>query len=332
MGLENDLNGMFAESVHELSPPIGEMVAEGKRAGRKRLRIRRTLQAAGAAAVVAAVLTAVAVAGPRPGGARADGPAAGGTALPSAASPAADVPATASPATGKGPSGEESGAGTVSPSKGAAAEQGTADLTWQAMTEILADLLPPGARLGNLNPHGVKFNTKPDERYIELEYDDGHGPSTVMLTVSKGRPPSPVTCENWQGGSDEGTRKPGYEKPLCETEQLPDGGRLRMFVTGTDVVGLYDEMVDLTRPDGTTVQVVAANGTLDQYTGRKGLPITVTRERPPLGLDGWKALVQSPRWQLKVPQSVVDSGRAFARTVTRFPCPDDARPADCKID
>ncbi|MEW1910173.1 hypothetical protein AB0442_17230 [Kitasatospora sp. NPDC085895] len=332
MGLEDDLNGMFAESVHELSPPIGEMVAEGKRAGRKRLRIRRTLQAAGAAVAVAAVVTAVAVAGPRPGAAQAEGPAAAGTAPPSAVGPSAAGPSAASPSAGKGPAGAESGTGTVSPSKGAVAEPGTADLTWQAMTEILSDLLPPGARLGNLNAFGVKYNTKPNQRYIELEYDDGHGPSTVMLTVSQGGPPSPVTCETWQGGSDEGTRKSGYEAPLCRTEQLPDGGRLRMFVTGTDVAGLYDEMMDLTRPDGTTVQVVAANGTLDQYTGQKGVPITVTRERPPLGLDGWKALVQSPRWQLKVPQSVVDSGRAFAESVTRFPCPDGAKKGDCTID
>ncbi|WP_030268318.1 hypothetical protein [Streptomyces sp. NRRL B-24484] len=332
MGLEDDLNGMFAESVHELSPPVGEMVAEGKRAGRRRLRTRRMLQAAGAAAVAAAVVTAVAVAVPRPDGARVAGPSSGGTAQPPTAGASAAGPATASPSTGKGAAGAEPGKGAVSPGTSPAAEPGTADLTWQAMTKILSDLLPPGARLGNLNPFGVKFNTKPDERYVELEYDDGHGASTVMLTVSRGRAPSPVTCENWHGGSDEGTRKPGYEKPLCKTEDLPDGGRVRMFVTGTDMVGLYDEMVELTRPDGVTVQVVAANATLDQYTGQKGVPITVTRDRPPLGLDGWKALVQSPRWQLRVPQSVVDAGRAFAKTVSRFPCPDDVKPADCRID
>ncbi|PBC70568.1 hypothetical protein BX265_5112 [Streptomyces sp. TLI_235] len=325
MGLEDDLTGMLAESVHELSPPVSVMVAEGKRAGRRRLKIRRSLQAVGAAAVVAALVSTVAVLGPRPGGSdtvQAAGPATG-------AGTGSSAPASVPSAGGAGKGGSSA---SPSPSPSAPAEPATANLSWQAMLKILSDLLPPGAHLGNLDPFAVKFRTGADARYIELQYNDGHGASTVMVEVSRGGRPSPVTCENWGGGSDEGTRKPGYEKPVCLFEQLPDGGTLRSFVTGTDVAGLYDEMVHLVRPDGVTVSVTAANATLDQYTGQGGLPITVTRDRPPLGLAGWKDVARSPKWQFKVPQSVADAGVAFARTVSRFPCPKDAKKADCVID
>lgn len=52
------------------------------------------------------------------------------------------------------------------------------------MLKILHDQLPPGGQLAKLNTFAVKFNTGPQRRYVELQYNDGAGPSTVMLDVS----------------------------------------------------------------------------------------------------------------------------------------------------
>ncbi|MFD9128677.1 hypothetical protein [Kitasatospora sp. NPDC059571] len=326
MGLEDDLTGLLVESVGELSPPVAEMVAQGKAAGRRRIRVRRAAQAAGAALTVAAMVTAGAVVGLGRSGHDPVGAAA---------------PAASGPAAGGG----ASTAASPSPT----GEPANAVMTWQAMLKILSDELPPGGHLADLDPFAVKFNTAPTSRYIELQYDDGRGPSTVMLTLThradppaSGRPDasgravvppaSAFTCATWRGGSDEGPRRPGSEKPVCEESVLPDGSLMRSYITGVDVVGLYDVAVELTRPNGDRISVFAANGTLDRGPGKTGHGITITRDRPPLGLAGWQSVLKSPRWQWKVPQSVVDAGAAFAGQVSRFPCPKDVKRTDCVID
>lgn len=204
------------------------------------------------------------------------------------------------------------------------------------MLKILHDQLPPGGQLAELDTYAVKFRGNANTRYVQLQYNDGAGASTVMLSVTNAPVPTGIRapktdCVDWKGGTDEGRdRKPGYEKPSCLATVRPDGTRVFEYITGTDGFGLYDEAVDVDRPDGTQVSITAANATLDQVAAGPG--ITVTRDKPPVGLPGWEAIALSPQWQMKVPQSVVDAGAAFAKTVGRLPCPSDVKAADCVID
>ncbi|MFE9423890.1 hypothetical protein ACFYNO_13115 [Kitasatospora sp. NPDC006697] len=320
---EDDLSRILQSSVDELRPPVPEMVAEAGRLGRRRRRVRRTLQATGAAATVAALVA---------GGALLTGGPQHTVSAAGTPRPHASVGAVSSPTAAASPSPSASATASPSPTPEAA----TADLSWQAMLKILNDQLPPGGKLFNLNTYAVKADNRGPSHYIELQYDDGQGASTVMVTLSQSLTNMPSgfdTCTGWTGGGDEGPRKPGYLKPSCTLTQLPDGDKLLAYVTGTDVVGLYDIGVKLIRPNGTYLQIVAANATLDQYhAGQSGVPITVTREQPPLGVAGWSTVAESPLWQDKIPQSLADAGVEFAKTVTRQPCPEGSKPGDCTID
>ncbi|MFI9269582.1 hypothetical protein ACIGXM_02465 [Kitasatospora sp. NPDC052896] len=315
MDFEEDLTRMLAESVEELDPPVAVMVAAGSRTGRRRRRLRRGLRTVGAAAVAAGVVAVCATLGVGRGGPRV---------VPAASAPAS-VSASAVPSAGA------SAATSASPSIDPALLR---DITWQGLLGIFHDQLPPGAQLAKLDPYAVKFRNSATSRYIELQYDDGAGASTVMVELSKFAPgytPPAIDCTGWHGGTDEGPRKPDYDKPACQAAQLPDGSRMVGYITATDVVGLYDDAVKLVRPDGTYLSITAANATLDQYTGQHGPAITVTRDKPPLGLAGWEAIAQSPQWQFRVPQSVLDAGAAFATGVSHLPCPQGSKPGDCDI-
>ncbi|MCX4749736.1 hypothetical protein OG455_30200 [Kitasatospora sp. NBC_01287] len=327
MEFEDELTRMLTESIDELEPPVAAMVAEGGRTGRRRKRLRRGLQAVGAATTVGALVALGAVAGLGHGTASPVGVAA--AASPSASAAAVGA-ASASPGAGAGASAGASA--SASASAGAGTPSGTLDVTWQALAKTLHDQLPPGGQLAELDPSGIHFNTTDTRRYVELQYNDGAGASTVMIEVGDtgAKGVGIMTCDHWGGGSNEGPRRPDYEQPSCQVTQLPGGGSMISLVTGTDTVGLYDESVRVLRPDGVYVSITAANATLDDTAPAPG--ITVTRDRPPVGLAGWQAIAQSPAWQFKVSQSVLDAGAEFARTISRLPCPSDAKKADCVID
>ncbi|GAA2741706.1 hypothetical protein [Kitasatospora cinereorecta] len=322
MGLEDDLTRLLEGSVEELMPPVRAMVAEGVRLGKRRRRVRRAVQAAGSTLVACGVVAAGVLLVPRFGGS-ADVQAADGA-------PSSVVSASASGASGA-PAGSSP---SLSPLPSPSPTGPMVDMTWQGMLKIFADQLPPGARLTNLDPFAVNYNNRGGEHYIEVQYDDGFGLSTVMVEFSHGSPGTAGTmsCEGWPGGSDEGPRKPGNEKPMCRTTTLPDGSLMMSYITGTDVVGLYDQVVKLRRADGDYVSVTAANATLDQESGKGGIPITVTRDRPPLGLSAWEAVVRSPQWQARIPERTAVEAVAYAKSVKRFPCPQGTKPADCVID
>ncbi|MGF1429637.1 hypothetical protein [Kitasatospora sp. LaBMicrA B282] len=332
---EDDLTRMLQRSVDELDPPVAVLVAEGDREGRRRRRVRRQLQAAGAALTVAAVVAGgVLVSGLGRGGehltvAAATGGAARGTVSGTPAASAAGTPSgAATPSSAASPSGAATPSGAAAPGAGAAVPVAAdRDITWQAMVKTLADQLPPGAKFSAVNPFGIVFNTNATSRYAEFRYDDGAGASTVMLSMSVAANPQQMrNCADWHGGSDEGPRRPGYEQPSCQVTPLPDGSTMLSLVTGTDGYGLYDEEVTLFRADGLTLQITAANAVLSD-SGTSVPPVTVTRDRPPVGLPGWQAIAQSPQWQFKVPQSVLDAGAAFAKDIPRLPCPSGYDPA-----
>ncbi|MFG2821382.1 hypothetical protein ACGFX4_18385 [Kitasatospora sp. NPDC048365] len=329
MGLEEDLGRLLGQSVEDVMPPVGDLVAEGMRLGRRRRRLRRGLQAAGAALAVAGAVAAGSLVVPGFVGSepvQAASAAVGPTGV--GPSPAQQSPSQQSQSQSQSQS-------PAQPEVSPAPTGPLVDMTWQAMLKIFADQLPPGGRLLNLDPFAVKFNNVGMSRhYIELQYDDGAGPATVMVTLGRSVRMSSggFSCATWTGSSDEGPRRAGSEKPMCRETTLPDGAVMTSYITGTDAVGLYDQGVKVERSNGDFVQIVAANATLDQYTGQSGQPITVTRDRPPLGLSGWEAIARSALWQQQVPLSTAVAGVEFAKSVGRFPCPDDAKAADCVID
>ncbi|GAA1990267.1 hypothetical protein [Kitasatospora viridis] len=317
---EDDLTRMLQESVEDLQPPVPAMLTEAGRSGRRRIRVRRTLQAAGAATTVAALVAVGTLVGHGSGSGT-------GVQAAAASSPRASVGAvsspTAAPTTATGLVGAAGSAGTA-PTAGAASP--TADLTWQATLKILSDLLPPGAKLADLDP----VMTRSGDHYSELqvEYDDGAGASTVSLTMQ----PTPTSgmigavtdCTNFSA-TDEGPRKPGYEPAACRLTQLPDGSKVLSITHGVDAVGYYDNSVRLTRPNGDYVQIQVGNGTLGPLQPtHPGSNITVTRDKPPLDAAALAAIAENSVWQFKIPQSLADSGAAFARTVSEFPCPTGA--------
>ncbi|MER5639515.1 hypothetical protein ABT095_21465 [Kitasatospora sp. NPDC002227] len=320
---ENKLSRMLEASAEELHPSVEGLVAEGGRAGVRKRRLRRGRQVVGATLAVAAVVAAASLVNTGHGTAQSAGPATTGTA---SVRPSASVTPSATP----------SATASVAPSATAEPDR---DITWQAMLKILHDQLPPGAKLSRLDPYAMKRSTYPDMLPVVVDYDDGNGPSMLEVTiypVGQSTPVPKVDCAAFPGeeGQDRGPRQPGYEKSSCQVTKYPDGGWLETAVPGTDSNGQYAEFVRLYRPaDRLVIGVTASNAILEtDAVPPAGGTYRLTRAKPPLGLEGWTALLKSPQWQLKVDKSVLDAGEAFAATVSRTACPENVKPAECKID
>ncbi|RAJ38366.1 hypothetical protein K353_04303 [Kitasatospora sp. SolWspMP-SS2h] len=279
MDLEHDLSRLLGESVDGLASPVDAIVAEAGVQGR-RLRRRRRLRIAGATAVVAALAIAGAVAVPRPVG----GPAVTGTPPAATTTVAAPSPVTAAV---------------------------TVPVTAEAMLKVLADLLPPGGKLGKFRPGPFEW-TRAAATDFTVEYDDGRGAAHVYVVLS---PPDPKGA-SWNCDqvdlTDRGARPGGAEPAGC-TSTTDAVGTVFSAVTGVGSDGgYYFRKVRLERVDGTSVDLVVGNGPAPSPEHPFGL---ASRPTPPLTTAAWQAIVRDPAWRTEVPATTAEAGAALAATL-----------------
>ena len=189
------------------------------------------------------------------------------------------TPTAAAHQTSSTPTGQSSSAAVSNSSESSDATSGTD-------YDLLRSLLPNGS---DLQPMPYDWGgTVPGA--ADAVYNDGHG--AAQLSVSTSSRPSGVTCANWLGGVDEGTRPAGATPVSCAEVTLPDGDHRLTVVTGVDGSGFYDYEVTLTRTDGTIVIAVVGNGVPE------GATVDVTRAVPPLTLAQLQAIAADPAWHL----------------------------------
>jgi hypothetical protein len=88
--------------------------------------------------------------------------------------------------------------------------------------------------------------------------------------------------------------------------------------TDADVPGLYGYRVALWQPTGYLLVFSEFSGTANAYGHQKA----ATRQEPPIPLDRWQAIADSPVWQPTVPRSVADAGARPVAPVPQAPFPE----------
>ncbi|GJF28789.1 hypothetical protein KNE206_14890 [Kitasatospora sp. NE20-6] len=297
MEIEDGLGRLLADGVSGLRPPVGEMVREAGRIGRRRRRVRRLVTGGAAVLAVAVVAAGSAVWPDRWGAPR---------------SVAAGPPSVAT--VSGGPSGSP-----------AAADPPRVDATWPAVLQVLSDLLPPGGRFVELDPYATYAANVDRAAGVVVGYERNSAPVSLSVRMLRNVDPAVVAraCaafgEEEQRRKDWGPRGAGVEGAGCRTRLLADGSTLLSGVTHTTVGGFFEDVVRLYRPNGELVELRAGNGVV----GDAVVP------RPPFGPVWWEEAVQRPEWAFRVPPSTAAAGDRLAVTVSRQPCPDTAPASSC---
>ncbi|MEZ0029047.1 hypothetical protein P3T36_006638 [Kitasatospora sp. MAP12-15] len=273
--MEHDLSRLLEESVQDLTPPVAVMVATGTWLGRRRL--RRRLQAAGAALAVGALATTGVLLGLNRSS---------GDSVSASAPPVSNAPATSVNADPLVP------------------------FTEAGALKVLVDHLPPGAALDNYDDHRSVHDTPKTSVDLSVDYDDGHGASTIQLSVQHAAAASDVTsCAFWRSDPD----NPGPDS--CTESLLADGSRELTAVTHPDGAGFSSSFVELVRPSGEEIRIDAFNGTVSAFA--KVNPRVTTRAAPAISLATAQQIVQSPLLGFQIPQSVAEAGERLAAAVPR---------------
>ncbi|WP_405013842.1 hypothetical protein [Kitasatospora sp. NBC_01539] len=297
MEIEDGLGRLLADGVSELRPPVGEMVREAGRIGRRRRRVRR-LVAGGAAVLAVAVVAAGPAVWPDRWGAPRE---------------VAAGPPTLATVSG-GPSGPA-----------VTAEPPPVDATWPSVLQVLSDVLPPGGRFVGLDPYATSGADVDRVAAVVVGYERNSAPVSLTVRMYRNVRPADVAtaCADFGAGEqrykDRGPRQPGVEEAGCRTRLLADGGTLFSGVTHTTVGGFFEDVVRLYRPNGELVELRAGNGVV----GDAVMP------RPPFGPTWWEEAVQRPEWAFRVPASTAAAGDRLAATVSRQPCPQAVPASSC---
>lgn len=271
--MEHDLSRLLEESVQDLTPPVAVMLAEGTRLGRRRL-LRRRLQSAGAALTVAALGAVGVLLGQDRHDIR--------PVLPAASS---DAPATS-------------------------AGDPLVPFTEAGALKVLVDHLPAGAKLDNYDDHSAGHDTPKLSVNLSVDYDDGHGATTIQLSIQHAAVADEVTsCVFWRSNPD------GPSTDSCTEDRLPDGSRELTAVTHPDGAGFFSAFVELVRPSGEEIRIDAFNGSVSTVAALH--PRLVTRPEPAISAETSEEIVQSPLLAFRIPQSVADAGARLAATVPR---------------
>ncbi|GLW55007.1 hypothetical protein [Kitasatospora phosalacinea] len=310
MDFDQNLADVLTTSVKDLDPPVSEIVAESTRLGREQQRAQRlrTLRVGGASLAVAAVLCAAVVTSRLQDRSAPVRPAPAAPAS-TAASPSASAPPSALPSTSPAPS----------------ALGADARLTPDAMVKLLSDRLPPGGTFVKYQqPYADRSPT--EELGAFLRYDDGRGTATFQLTLRKeprafpGDSRTPGTLEA-PFSCDGGPQRPSGPPPgplSCRAGFLADGSWEMVRATDAFVPGLYSYQVAVWRPDGDVLVLTEFAGTVGAYGHKEN----ATRAEPPVPLDQWQRIAESPDWQFLVPRALVYEGARLTAGIPRAPFPE----------
>ena len=291
---EDRLTALMEAAVTDLDPPVGQILAEAERRGR-RLRRRRhvmlAVAAAGAVLLTAAGLGAglrltssqqVGVAGYQESGAARVSPepsgAPSGGARTGAGSAWESVAASGS--------GAASGAGSA---PGASGVKSLVPITPAAEFAILRKLLPSWVFTDPSGPSATQAD-------LWVHGNDGKGEFTVFVGVASAAKSGmdPADCAQQGLPSIDVNEPAGVTGPGCSLVKTQPGDLvMEEVVGGVHAGGYYQYRVIAYRADGVAVEITASDGIAD--TG------VVTRSAPPLTPQQWAALVTDPVWQLEVP-------------------------------
>lgn len=183
------------------------------------------------------------------------------------------------------------------------------------MLAVLRTLLPPGTITY------VASYPFSERGSLELNFNDSDGKGAVDIIISVAQTLTAAGIEAQTHNSitsqalsqqvrlaelycqppskDEGKRPVGAAPQSCTRSALPNGDVVLRLVTGADFAGYYNSDVYLNRPDGVTVSIAVANGTLQgtPHLTEQGWP-WVDRAVPPGSLAFWETVVASPKWHL----------------------------------
>jgi len=293
---EDRLTELMEAAVTDLDPPVGDILAEAERRGRRLRRRRHVLLAAASAGAV--LLTAAGVeTGLRLISSQQVGVAGyqeSGTARVSP-NPSGGSSGGSSPATGSAwGSASASASGSTEPAyasgaSGASAAKSFVPITPAAELAILRKLLTPWVFTDPSHPSATQAD-------LWVNGDDGKGEFTVFVGVASTAKSGmdPADCAQ-QGLPITDVNNPvPATGPGC-SEVKTDTGDMVMeeVVGGVHAGGYYQYRVIAYRADGVAVEITASDGVAD--TG------VVTRSSPPMTPELWAAIVTDPAWQLEVP-------------------------------
>ena len=300
MEFEDELTELFDHATATLHAPVDELLEHSSAEGRRLQRRRRTARVALGTFGVTAVVCGTAV-----GVLHGYGPARPATVALGAdksASPRSSATPTGAATPSASPSSPSSPASTTSTTSTTATPTGSPDDASSTPSGQTSSGNPAGSGrtnydlLRSLLPAGTSLEPMPYDwggtvpGAADAVYNDGHG--AVELSVSATSTPSDVTCANWMGGTNEGTRPAGATPVSCSQQSFANGDKDLTLVTGVDGSGFYDYEVILAHADGTVVMAVVGNGVPE------GATVDVTRAVPPLTIEQLQTIAADPGWHL----------------------------------
>lgn len=173
------------------------------------------------------------------------------------------------------------------------------DITPQAALKILLELLPTDARTGHYSGGDAtsKSEIKSPAVWAHASYTDAVGTSNLMLSV--GRFPR-ESCT------------PARQDEQCTQSTLPDGSVLTIVkISNSNDPSQWAWRASVDRGDGLHVNLIEDNSEQDKGPG--------TRPTPPLSTERLRAIVTSPRWQLKVDESFAQQAAPLFRPTPAAP-------------
>jgi hypothetical protein len=283
-------------AVTDLDPPVGDILAEAERRGRRLRRRRRVVLAVASAGAV--LLTAAGVeaglrlassaqvgvagypesstarVGPNPSG----GPPGGSTTEARSAWESASASA----------SGSGSGAAAWSAS-GASGAKSLVPITPAAELAILRKLLASWVFTDPSGPGATQAD-------LWVDGNDGKGEFTVFVGVASTAKSGmdPADCSLVGLPVIDVNDPAGVTGQGCSQVETKTGDMImEEVVGGVHAGGYYQYRVIAYRADGVAVEITASDGVAS--TG------VVTRSAPPLTPEQWATIVTDPAWQLEIP-------------------------------
>ena len=291
---EDRLTALMEAAVTDLDPPVGQILAEAERRGRRLRRRRHVMLAVASAGAV--LLTAAGVgAGLRLTSSQQVGVAGYQESGAARVSPAPSGAPSGAGTTGEGSAWESVSASGSGAAPGAESAPGASEakalvpITPAAELAILRKLLAPWVLSNPTHPSATQAD-------LWVNVNDGKGEFTVFVGVASTAKSGmdPADCAQ-QGLPIIDVNDPALAAgPGCSQVKTGTGDMVMEEVLGgVHAGGYYQYRVIAYRADGVAVEITASDGIAD--TG------AVTRSSPPMTPELWATIVTDPAWQLEVP-------------------------------